>query len=272
MENKIDPKQVRGLDRNIEKIEAIADIRDIDTETLKLENHTLKVIASSSGQVTKTYVDDLAKSSQRYVDGKIGGLSSVATTGNYSDLKGRPTLSRVATTGQFNDLEGVPALGSVEVMETINDLPENGEDGTTYLVKQNVTARLFVDIFYPVGTYYETSDSNFNPNVAWGGTWVEGTKGRVLVAIDKDIVGFNTIGKTGGEKEHILTIDEIPKHQHKMSLANYSGTDSVSGVVWSPNTSKKYIYSNDMVEPVGGGLAHNNMPPYVVVKRWHRTK
>ena len=271
MENKIDPKQVRGLDRNLEKIEAIADIRDIDTETLKLENHTLKVIASSSGQVTKTYVDDLAKSAQKYVDGKINSLSSVATTGNYSDLKESPALSRVATPGQFNALEGIPALGSVEVVETINDLPENGEDGTTYLVKQGVTARLFVDIFYPVGTYYETSDSNFNPNIAWGGTWVEDTKGKMLVAFDKDVVDFNVIDKTGGEKEHILTMEEMPKHQHKMSLANYNGTDNVSGVVWSPNTTKKYTYSQDMVEPVGGGLAHNNMPPYIVVKRWHRT-
>lgn len=24
---------------------------------------------------------------------------------------------------------------------------------------------------YPVGSYYETSDSNFNPNTEWGGTW-----------------------------------------------------------------------------------------------------
>lgn len=269
MENKIDPKQVRGLDRNLEKIEAIADIRDIDTETLKLENHTLKVIASSSGQVTKTYVDDLAKSTQKYMDGKIDSLSSVATTGNYSDLKGSPALSRVATTGQFNDLEGVPTLGNVEVVETINDLPENGEDGTTYLVKQNVTARLFVDIFYPVGTYYETSDSNFNPNIMWGGTWVEDTDGRMLIA--QNDATFNTIGKTGGEEKHTLTINEMPKHQHKMSLANYSSTDNVSGAVWSATASKKYAYSQDMIEPVGDNQAHNNMPPYVVVKRWHRT-
>ena len=269
MENKIDPKQVRGLDRNLEKIEAIADIRNIDTETLKLENHTLKVIASSSGQVTKTYVDDLAKSAQRYVDEKMNGLSSVATTGSYSDLKGSPALSRVATTGQFNDLEGVPTLGNVEVVETINDLPENGEDGTTYLVKQNVTARLFVDIFYPVGTYYETSDGNFNPNIAWGGTWVEDTAGRMLVA--QNDATFNAIGKTGGEEKHALTINEMPKHQHKMSLANYSGTDNVSSIMWTTAASKKYIYSQDMVEPVGDNQAHNNMPPFVVIKRWHRT-
>lgn len=27
------------------------------------------------------------------------------------------------------------------------------------------------DIFYPVGSYYKTSDADFDPNTAWGGTW-----------------------------------------------------------------------------------------------------
>ena len=29
-----------------------------------------------------------------------------------------------------------------------------------------------MELFYPVGSYFETSDSTFNPNVEWGGTWV----------------------------------------------------------------------------------------------------
>lgn len=33
------------------------------------------------------------------------------------------------------------------------------------------------DIFYPVGSYYENSDTKFDPNKAWGGTW-EKTAGR----------------------------------------------------------------------------------------------
>lgn len=28
------------------------------------------------------------------------------------------------------------------------------------------------DLFYPVGSYYDTSDASFDPNVSWGGTWV----------------------------------------------------------------------------------------------------
>lgn len=34
-----------------------------------------------------------------------------------------------------------------------------------------------LNTFYPVGTYYETSDVKFNPNKTWGGTW-ESVNGR----------------------------------------------------------------------------------------------
>lgn len=30
-----------------------------------------------------------------------------------------------------------------------------------------------LDYYYPVGSYYETSDANFDPNTAWGGTWTK---------------------------------------------------------------------------------------------------
>lgn len=33
------------------------------------------------------------------------------------------------------------------------------------------TFKSIFDIFYPVGSYYETSDANFNPAAVWGGTW-----------------------------------------------------------------------------------------------------
>ena len=164
---------------------------------------------------------------------------------------------------------------AITVVRSRSDLPATARENSIFFVENaevgGAESVTFLDYFYPVGTYYETSDSDFNPNTAWGGTWVEDTKGKMLVAIDRDVVDFNTINKTGGEKEHTLSINEMPSHQHKLSLANYNGTDNVSGVAWSASSSKRYAYSNDMVEPVGGSKAHNNMPPYIVVKRWHRT-
>ena len=71
-----------------------------------------------------------------------------------------------------------------------------------------------VDMFFPVGSYYETSDASFDPNVSWGGTWVlitnavQGTTGaynRVSVrntAVQKttstlDLGEFTFYSKTG---------------------------------------------------------------------------
>ena len=44
------------------------------------------------------------------------GLSTVASTGNYTDLAGRPTLATVASTGNYTDLSGRPTLGSVAAL------------------------------------------------------------------------------------------------------------------------------------------------------------
>ncbi len=51
--------------------------------------------------------------------------------------------------------------------------------GTTYTIKD---ARMdsLIDMFYPVGSIYETFDGNFDPNVTWGGTW-ERIIGRVII-------------------------------------------------------------------------------------------
>lgn len=43
----------------------------------------------------------------------ITGLSTVATSGSYADLSGRPTLTTVATTGAYADLTGKPTIPTV---------------------------------------------------------------------------------------------------------------------------------------------------------------
>lgn len=75
----------------------------------------------------------------------------------------------------------------------------------------------FMDIFYPVGSYYETSDASFDPNTSWGGTWVLEAEGQVHVSAG---TGYS-IGSTGGNEthhhstgDHKLTTSEIPAHTH----------------------------------------------------------
>ena len=102
--------------------------------------------------------------------------------------------------------------------------------------------RNIFNIFYPKGSYYEThlpyqipsgnlsptaSDLEtlgitwFDPNYAWGGTWVLETAGQVHVSAGTgySVAGALTNTSDGGEKtsatgSHKLTTDEIPAHTH----------------------------------------------------------
>jgi hypothetical protein len=75
--------------------------------------------------------------------------------------------------------------------------------------------------YYPVGSYYETSDASFDPNVSWGGTWLLDSAGKVTVAYDSDDTDFDTVGDSGGVKTHTHTTGDftldashIPAHTH----------------------------------------------------------
>lgn len=132
--------------------------------------------------------------------------------------------------------------------------------------EMNQAFRDMLDLIYPVGSYYETSDTSFDPNVSWGGTWAEDTSGRVLVA--KNNGTFSTVGGTGGEETHTLTQSEMPAHSHNVYVSG-DGGGGWTGVAGSP--SNQWAGYNPYIDSAGGGSAHNNLQPYIVVKRWHRT-
>ena len=63
--------------------------------------------------------------------------------------------------------------------------------------------------YYPIGSYYETSDTAFNPNTAWGGTWVSEVNGVFKANCNSYAFKFyNTtnVTQTGTTKKDILTL------------------------------------------------------------------
>lgn len=116
---------------------------------------------------------------------------------------------------------------------------------------------------FPVGSTYITQ-KNTNPNTILGfGTW-ERLKGKVCLGLDENDTDFKTIGKTGGEKTHKLTINEMPSHSH-LTRAAVPGTASGFGDGFVGLTNSYSQDSNFSTGNSGGGKEHNNMQPYEIV-------
>lgn len=89
--------------------------------------------------------------------------------------------------------------------------------------KQKIDA--IVDKIYPVGSIYMSVNAT-SPSTLFGGTWAK-IEGRFLLGSSS---GYS-LGATGGEATHTLTVGEIPSHTHATTFYNddfSNGGDSQS--------------------------------------------
>lgn len=132
---------------------------------------------------------------------------------------------------------------------------------------QTLGSNYILDNVYPVGSIYMSVNST-NPKNLFGGTW-EQIQGRFLFGMNSSYPA----GSTGGEITHKLTQGEMPKHNHIIYAPNAGGPDEGAALgfpeVGSSNT---WWAVACMTEQTGDNEAHNNMPPYLSVYIWKRTK
>lgn len=140
--------------------------------------------------------------------------------------------------------------------------PSNPTTGQMFLKEVNVA-----QLVYPVGAIY-MSTVETNPSTLFGfGTW-ERIQDTFLLAAGSTYAA----GSTGGEVTHTLTNSEIPSHNHAIFYPNASAGNDYAPIGY-PNVGSKSTYwaVGSYTGDVGGGEAHNNMPPYLAVYVWKRT-
>lgn len=121
---------------------------------------------------------------------------------------------------------------------------------------------------YPVGSIYMSVVST-DPGVLFGvGEWERIENTFLLAAGDQ-----YAAGSVGGEERHTLSVSEMPSHNHTSTSFPSNGTPSWvwgSGyTIYAASDSIRYPF-NAPTNSVGGGAAHNNMPPYLAVYVWKR--
>ena len=199
---------------------------------------------------------------------------AIITTGQTFTVTGQVTntkLQDIASKATFND----------PVDETSLELIPLGTNAGKLGIKDaGVTAaKLATDALesaYPVGSIYMNATDSTDPATLLGfGTWATFGAGKVPVGIDTtdddfDVVGSGTnTNSTTGAKTHTLLEDEMPSHNHTWTGDRFGvGYGNGAGVA---STNTQSLKSTIALTSSGGGLAHNNLQPYIVVHMWTRT-
>lgn len=142
---------------------------------------------------------------------------------------------------------------------------------------KNGADKYYPNAYYKVGDLFLTTRDE-NPSLRFGGTWELFGKGRTLVCVDTNDSDFNTVKRTGGEKKHYLSINEMPNHNHEDII--YKGNYHKVSLSESGNTGYNLSWngagssSRGDIETscTGGDQAHNNLQPYITCYIWIRIK
>lgn len=259
-----------------------------DSQTIQVKRNAkiapISVGGTQKNTMTITFRTSLA-GKNTWTTSQTGGGSWTAINTLTDSLD---SLSGVFSVSSSYDIEGTISdrfSGDIKFSDTIgtkvvvSSKDKDGRHGFGRIADKSLPAgsvdiagvfamsgKQLLDIFYPVGTIYESTKPD-NPATFMGGTWSRFGNGRVLVGVDETDPTFNVPLQIGGEKSHTLSIQEIPSHTH-----GFRGGGENNYVRVEPSSTYGYSGNSDKTTTAtGGGQAHNNLQPYVTVYRWQRT-
>lgn len=193
-------------------------------------------------------------------------------------------------TSQWMELlsSAVPSINEVMPYGTIVQTARTtAPSGWLLCQGQNVSRTTYAGLFAAIGTTYGAGDGS----TTFG---IPNLQGRVPVGLDSTQTEFDVLGETSGAKTHTLTIDQMPSHTHVQNSHNHTQDPHQHNILYySPAPVPTGVSDNGWVHPVrnspyqsggvisnttatnqattatnqntGGGLAHNNLQPYIVL-------
>lgn len=253
------------------------------THKFATENYVNTRVASKADVVTldnyylKSEANTLHIEILEYVDDEVAALVNSAP-------ETLDTLGELATAFEENQ-DMVETLNAAVTnkaeksdLETTQELVSSNTNSITDIKTQ---LNGILELVYPKGAIYISTVAT-DPSVLFGfGTW-EQIKDTFLLASGSKYIA----GSTGGEAYHTLTVNEMPVHSHTVNAHSHDiglDNDTTYGTYgWSLHVNangnsvtgaQKTVTSGTSspnTNTIGGGVAHNNMPPYLAVYVWKR--
>ncbi len=129
---------------------------------------------------------------------------------------------------------------------------DNTPEGYFLCDGQQISRTDYADLFKVIGCTYGIGDGATTFNVP-------DLKGRVTVGLDSNDDDFKTLGKIGGEKAHILMLDEIPAHNHSATTT----IDSAGAHTHSASSSSNGSHSHSLSGTATSAGSHGHSTYYL---------
>lgn len=230
-------QEIDGLKQNVEDL--IQQIKTDGAQAIQEVNQNF-----NSAMTGFTQEIDAAVKKAEDAAGKSEEIARQAATDTVNSQKNKA-----------NGIAGLNLNGKLQQMPTVDDI------GTSAIFLAS----------HRVGDLYFTTTPT-NPSTVVGGTWAAWGGGRTPVGVNPADTDFKTVEKTGGEKTHTLTVDEVAPHSHIETVYwNGGGTGAAHPAAIEAGDPRKYGGLVARTENTGGGQAHNNLQPYITCYIWKRT-
>ena len=192
------------------------------------------------------YTGDLYVERNEHVAGNLD------VSGNLTVEKDINAVNFRATGNYYLDAYVLIPAGTIIQSAAINT-PNGWFDCNGQLLLRTVYGDLFDAISYTYSSFSGT-DLSFN---------VPDMRGRVAVCngTGSNLTARGTLGATGGAETHTLLLTEIPAHTH-----TYDGVQSQGVASGLDNAAENSPRPTDTTGSTGGGQAHNNMQPFIVLR------
>lgn len=237
-----------------------------------MQSYTVRLTATDKVGSSVTYIKTVPTKSVTFhlkAGGKGAAFGKYAENDDYLDCQWKAKFAQ-----------------SVEIAEGLTIDNKSLADIIKEVVTPLLPSVLDIDAIYPVGSVYITV-SDEEPETLFPGTYWERLPGRFLLGAS---TGLYENGATGGEAQVALTTSEMPSHNHTGTTLgdgthshtfpgrSSNGSSGPSAESFASSDDARTLYTNSdgyhthgfTTNSAGGGAAHNNMPPYLVVNMWKR--
>lgn len=270
--------------------DTIYDDTSIQNDISALENGKVDKVTGkglSSNDFTNNYKDNVdGNTSARHSHSNKSVLDNITSTdvsnwnnksnfsGDFNDLINKPSIpentsdlindsdfvsdaSYVHTDNNFTTAEKEKLANSENPVGTILIYAGSiAPEGYLLCDGRTISRTEFSKLFQAIGTLFGSGDGSTTFNIP-------NLKGKVPVGLNSSDTDFDILGKTGGEKSHKLTINEMPAHSHLLD-DYFEGAGGTTGV-WAIRSIANLSGFKHGTESKGGDQAHNNLQPYIVL-------